>query len=145
MTINEKIQKIVDDLFNGNKAAFSKKIGVKPTTISNIIGKNRASKPSSDILESIVANIPELNVYWLMSGKGEMLKSIQNAGNVTHGIIHDIHDSNIGGNYNSIVHNETENKRLKKLLEDKDKQLEDKDEQIKKLLGIIEKLTNKIN
>lgn len=75
MNINERIQKIVDEMFNGNKAAFSKCIGVKPTTISNIIGRERASKPSSEILESIAYSIPEVNSDWLLTGQGELRKS----------------------------------------------------------------------
>ncbi|SHE30410.1 hypothetical protein [Dysgonomonas macrotermitis] len=74
MNINERIQCIVDQFFSGNKAAFAKCIKVKPTTLSNIIGRERASKPSSEILESIAYNIPELNPDWLLTGQGDMLR-----------------------------------------------------------------------
>ena len=84
MNINERIQNIVDKMFNGNKSAFAKRIKIRPTTISNIIGRDRASKPSSEILENIVFFIPELNADWLLTGKGEMLK--QNSENSSRNI-----------------------------------------------------------
>ena len=41
------------------------------TSISNYLGKDRASKPSSDILEKIVNSVEKVNAYWLLTGKGE--------------------------------------------------------------------------
>ena len=74
MSINERVNKIITDLFNGNKTAFSKRIDVKPTTVSNIVNE-RATKPSSEILKNIIKAIPEINPSWLLTGEGEMLKS----------------------------------------------------------------------
>lgn len=74
MNINERIQEIIRKLFNGNKSAFSKRIEIKPTTLSNITRKEKPANPSSDILERIIKNIPEINAYWLVIGQGEMLK-----------------------------------------------------------------------
>ena len=45
-TINDRLQWIVNEKFDGNKAAFAKAIGIVPTSISNYLGKQRASKPS---------------------------------------------------------------------------------------------------
>ena len=52
MTINERMQFIVDKKFNGNKAAFAKALGIAPTSISNYLSKSRASKPTSDIVQN---------------------------------------------------------------------------------------------
>ena len=71
-TINERIQQIVDELFNGNKAAFAKAIGKAPTTVANILGA-RKTTPSSDFVESIKNSIENINLLWLMTGVGEML------------------------------------------------------------------------
>lgn len=71
-TINERIQKIVDELFNGNKAAFAKTIGKAPTTIANILGA-RQTTPSSDFIESIGNSIENINLLWLMTGTGNIL------------------------------------------------------------------------
>lgn len=70
-TINERLQFIVDEKFNGVKADFAKAINKTPTTINNILG-SRKSVPSAEILIDIVNNIPEINLGWLLSGKGEM-------------------------------------------------------------------------
>ncbi len=71
-TINERIQQVVDELFNGNKAAFAKAIGKAPTTVANILGA-RKTTPSSDFVESIKNSIENINLLWLMTGVGEML------------------------------------------------------------------------
>ena len=71
MNITERLQYIVDQLFGGNKAAFARAIDIAPTSISNYLGKERASKPSSDILEKIVNSVERVNAYWLLTGKGE--------------------------------------------------------------------------
>lgn len=70
MSITERLQYIIDELFDGNKAAFARIIGIAPTSISNYLGKDRASKPSSDILEKIVNAVDKVNAYWLLTGKG---------------------------------------------------------------------------
>lgn len=71
MNITERLQYIVDELFDGNKAAFARTIEIAPTSISNYLGKERASKPSSDILEKIINAVDKVNAYWLLTGKGE--------------------------------------------------------------------------
>lgn len=70
-TINDRMQDIVDVYFDGNKAAFAKKIGIAPTSITNYLGKQRASKPSADLLEKIVNSL-EIDAMWLLTGKGKM-------------------------------------------------------------------------
>jgi hypothetical protein len=74
MGINERLQSIIDEAFKGNKAAFSNQIGIRPTTLSNLVGKEKTSKPSSEILEKIIKNIPEINAEWLLTGEGELFK-----------------------------------------------------------------------
>lgn len=70
MIINERIQKIVDDMFQGNKARFANAIGMPPTSVSNYIGKQRASKPSADMLEKIVSAL-DVDAKWLLTGEIE--------------------------------------------------------------------------
>lgn len=70
MVINERIQQIVDEMFQGNKAKFANAIGMPPTSVSNYIGKQRASKPSVDMLEKIVKSL-NVNPKWLITGEGE--------------------------------------------------------------------------
>lgn len=73
-TINDRIRGIIDDLFDGSVRAFSIAIGQNYYTIRNITGE-RASKPSSEILQSIVSSIGNIDSDWLLTGKGDMLRS----------------------------------------------------------------------
>ena len=75
MSISERLQFIIDEIFGGNKAAFARAIDIAPTSISNYLGKERASKPSSDILEKIVNSVDKINAYWLLTGKGDAFVS----------------------------------------------------------------------
>lgn len=43
-TINDRLQWIVNEKFDGNKAAFAKAIGIVPTSISNYLGKQRSNE-----------------------------------------------------------------------------------------------------
>lgn len=74
MTINERIQKIIDELFSGNKRAFSFAVGISPTVTENIVGK-RQSNPSFDVTSKIAYSIENINTEWLLTGAGDMFKS----------------------------------------------------------------------
>lgn len=54
---------------------FAEQIGVQRSSISHILsGRN---KPSYDFLLKIAGKYPEIDLNWLISGKGEMLKTIE--------------------------------------------------------------------
>lgn len=72
MTVNNRIQELVNNLYSGNKRAFSQAISVSPAVIENIIGK-RQSNPSYDVTYKIISSIDNINAEWLITGKGEML------------------------------------------------------------------------
>lgn len=63
MSVQERIRKIADELFNGNISAFCRAVDVKQPTMNTILGE-RQSKPSYDVLSSIV-NAEALNIYLL--------------------------------------------------------------------------------
>ncbi|MDE6125969.1 MAG: hypothetical protein K2G30_03345 [Muribaculaceae bacterium] len=71
MNINSRLSKLIRLLYGGNKSAFSAAIGVSPSVVENIVGK-RQGKPSFEVLEKISA-IAEINIEWLITGKGDML------------------------------------------------------------------------
>lgn len=73
MSINERLQSIIDSLYKGNKRAFAISIGVSPTVIENVVG-TRKGKPSYDVLEKICVNA-NVSSDWLLMGKGDMLKN----------------------------------------------------------------------
>jgi len=70
-TINDRIEQLVNELFNGNKAAFAKSIGLPPTGMSNYLGSKRRSKPSVDMVTKIITNL-HVNPLWLLIGEGSM-------------------------------------------------------------------------
>ncbi|UWY28757.1 hypothetical protein N4T20_02255 [Flavobacterium sp. TR2] len=71
MTINERIEEIIKTLFNGKKSRFASQIGVSPTVIENIVG-TRKGNPSFGVLEKIAFAIENINLDWLLTGRGKM-------------------------------------------------------------------------
>ncbi|MDU1891182.1 MAG: LexA family transcriptional regulator [Dysgonomonas sp.] len=74
MSINKRIQEIIDSRFFGNKRAFSFAIGVTASVTENIVGK-RQGRPSFEVTYKIVNSIEGINSDWLLTGKGEMFGS----------------------------------------------------------------------
>lgn len=73
MDINQRINSIITELYNGNKRAFSQAIGVTPTVVENIVG-SRQSKPSYGLLKKI-CSIENISTEWVISGTGDMIGS----------------------------------------------------------------------
>ena len=71
MTINERMNHIIKELYGGNKRAFANAIGVSATVIENVVG-TRQGKPSYDVLEKVCANA-NISAEWLLMERGEML------------------------------------------------------------------------
>lgn len=67
-TINDCMEMLVNEHFDGNKAAFAKAIGLPPTGLSNYLGSKRRSKPSVDMVTKIVTNL-NVDAYWLLTGE----------------------------------------------------------------------------
>lgn len=73
-SINQRIQAIINEMFDGNKAKFAKAIDIAPTSISNYLSDKRQSKPSADMLGKIINVVEGLSAEWLLTGNGSMLK-----------------------------------------------------------------------
>lgn len=67
-TINDRMEMLVNERFNGNKAAFAKAIAVEPTTMSSYLGNKRRSKPSVDMVTKIVVSL-NVDARWLLTGE----------------------------------------------------------------------------
>ena len=106
---------LVNERFNGNKAAFAKAIAVEPTTMSSYLGNKRRSKPSVDMVTKIVVSL-NVDARWLLTGEED-----EKHNNVSVG---DKSDGNVAiGSHNS-VGNVTTNAGDTAVLEERVKSLE---------------------
>lgn len=72
MINNEKfvlrLQKVID-FYDESASSFAEKVGVQRSSISHILsGRN---KPSLDFVMKVLKAFPEVNLYWLLNGKGD--------------------------------------------------------------------------
>lgn len=103
--------------------------------LSNGYTSQLKSAPGPGKRMQIAAAFPELNMGWLLTGEGEMLRpSPQSVGDVTSGTVV---GANISGSDNSVSHNDTST--VLRLLQNCQDQLKKKDEQIDRLLALLEK------
>ena len=125
------------------KENFYKKIGV---TSANFRGKAKESDVVSATIEKILSEMPDVNLHWLITGKGEMLtnnnQSITNNGDSNKNI-----GSNINGNNGNITISHNDMIDLKKELTERLKvcqeQLSESQAQTTTLLEILKKNNDK--
>jgi len=67
-----RLQKIID-FYDETASGFAEKIGVQRSSISHILsGRN---KPSLDFVMKILHAYPDVELYWLLNGKGSFPKT----------------------------------------------------------------------
>lgn len=71
--IKERIIQIVE-IKGIKKEDFYKNIGM---TSANFRGKAKETPINSNAIVNILSNIPEINLYWLLTGEGEMFNNIK--------------------------------------------------------------------
>ena len=63
----KRLQKVMD-FYGESSSSFAEKIGVQRSSISHILsGRN---KPSLDFILKVLSSFPEVELYWLLNGKG---------------------------------------------------------------------------
>lgn len=129
-TINDRIEMLIDDRFDGNKAAFAKSIGLPPTGLSNYLGKQRRSKPSVDMVTKIVVKL-DVDARWLLTGEESPKKEVHTEG--------DYSPASEIGDVSVIVGDAVLAERVKLLQQ----LIEEKDERIAELKERIEELKAK--
>lgn len=68
-----RLEKIID-YYDLSAAAFADQIEVGRSSISHILsGRN---KPSLDFVMKVISHFPEVELYWLLNGKGKFPKEI---------------------------------------------------------------------
>jgi len=72
MEINDRLRILMDN-FQLSSSQFADKLEIQRSAISHLLsGRN---KPSILILEKILKNFPEVDIEWLITGKGNIFKS----------------------------------------------------------------------
>lgn len=73
MSINRRIAEIKTALkLNNNQ--FAERIGVDPTVVYNIVDeKGRGNKPSFGFISKLVLSFDNINVDWLITGRGDKM------------------------------------------------------------------------
>lgn len=72
--IQNRIQKAVDALCNGNKSEFCRRIDRPAQAIKDIIG-GKQSAPGYELIYDILSSDLGISPKWLLFGEGQMLKS----------------------------------------------------------------------
>lgn len=63
----KRLQNVMD-FYGESPSSFAEKIGVQRSSISHILsGRN---KPSLDFILKVLSSFPEVELYWLLNGKG---------------------------------------------------------------------------
>jgi transcriptional regulator with XRE-family HTH domain len=64
---------IILDYYGLSASSFADKVGVQRSSLSHLLsGRN---KPSLDLILKMVQNFPEIDLYWILNGKGDFPKS----------------------------------------------------------------------
>ncbi|MEM6719673.1 MAG: helix-turn-helix domain-containing protein, partial [Bacteroidota bacterium] len=68
----KRLRKVIE-YYDLSASAFADRLGVQRSSISHILsGRN---KPSLEFVMKILSNFPEVELYWLLNGKGSFPKS----------------------------------------------------------------------
>ena len=70
---------------NITQSQFADTLGVAGSSISHLLGGR--NKPSYDFIESLARCYPDLNLEWLITGRGSMYKKAQNSQNFGEGTL----------------------------------------------------------
>lgn len=118
---------LINQRFNGSKAAFARSIGMQPTGLSNYLGKQRRSKPSIDMVTKIIV-IHNVDARWLLTGEETKKSEVHTEGNYS--------PASDSGNVSVVVGDSVLAERissLEKLLAEKDERIADLKERIAEL------------
>ena len=70
----KRLEKVIH-YYGLSASSFAEKIGVQRSSISHILsGRN---KPSLEFVMKVLSSFPEVDLYWLLNGKGTFPKQIE--------------------------------------------------------------------
>ena len=76
--VSERLLSLISEL-GLNQSQFAKKMGLSPSSITNITGERR-SRPSFVILEKIAKHFPSVNMNWFLTGVGSIMLKDESEG-----------------------------------------------------------------
>ncbi|WP_248724966.1 helix-turn-helix domain-containing protein [Seonamhaeicola sp. ML3] len=72
MDFSKRLKKVME-YYGESSSSFAEKIGVQRSSISHILsGRN---KPSLEFVLKVLSSFPEVELYWLLNGKGNFPSS----------------------------------------------------------------------
>ena len=146
-SINERIAILVAHYGRGKNTEFASIIG---TTEANIRGYIKGVLPKADILQKIAISCDGLSTDWLLTGKGEMLRTSPPTQMGTGNLMITGHDNvQVQGNSNNVATQphpptQTIDRALDEIAEQR-KLVQTAQAQIDRLLAVIERLTAPTN
>lgn len=72
--MKNRILELISKFCNGNNIEFSERTGINKATISNL--KNGKANPTLDMVYKIQNAFPNINLNWLINGKGDMIENL---------------------------------------------------------------------
>lgn len=74
LEFTKRLEKVME-YYGETASSFADKIGVQRSSISHILsGRN---KPSLDFVLKVLSQFPEVELYWLLNGKGSFPKEVE--------------------------------------------------------------------
>ena len=136
--INKRIRQIIDYYANGVVKKFAENIEMQQQTLNRlfVIDKRTGKYPiaTTDILQKISEMYDCVDVNWLLTGRGKMLRNNQKIENITGNANNNL---NIGRDNNAGINITSQH------VEDFIRITEKNQEQTDRMLSIIEKMVNK--
>jgi len=136
--INKRIRQIIDYYANGVVKKFAENIEMQQQTLNRlfVIDKRTGKYPiaTTDILQKISEMYDCVDVNWLLTGQGKMLRNNQKIENITGNANNNL---NIGRDNNAGINITSQH------VEDFIRITEKNQEQTDRMLSIIEKMVNK--
>lgn len=128
-TINDRVQKLIDTRFKGNKSAFAKAVGLPVAGMSSYLGKQRRSKFSVEMVTKIITTL-NVDARWLLTGKSAPTSKVHTEG--------DYSPASDTGDVSVVVGDTVLAERvrlLEQIIREKDERINEYKEHIKDLKG----------
>ena len=107
--MNQRLRQILNLLKDEGEihsdADFARKVGIDKADVSKMVGGTKAI--NQRYVDKMLARFPQINVTWLRTGEGEMLKNTSYSQNVSPTVLADDHSTAIAGNKNVVNADQT--------------------------------------